>query len=346
MRDGHRIVCVTPAGRRRYLRLLIPYVLACPQVDRYDLWVNTPDEADIAFMEAVAGIEDRVRLVPLPEGRKPEPQSIGAFWPGAAESDTVYVRFDDDVVWIDVGFFDTLLASRLQHPEHFAVAPLIINNAMGSYLLQTFRKIKTSKPVGPDRFDPIGWVNPTLARALHGYFQELVAAGEVGRLNCGLIPLSGNCFSINCISWLGADFAAFGGKVPKGEDEEAAASCTLALRAGRINAVETGAVAAHFAFYTQRDLMDRTNLLDGYRRLAAARPELEPWRSRVEAVYAKLEESYPVHLSLGGFSPLVRRKRPLVKRLKQMLRPKPGDTPEEITVERGENFQEMPIPAS
>jgi hypothetical protein len=335
MHDGHRIVCVTPAGRRRYLRLLIPYVLACPRVDRYDLWVNTPDEADLAFMEAVAAIDERIRLVRLPEGKAPGGAAIQAFWPSAAEADTVYVRFDDDVVWIDPRFFDTLLGFRLRHPEYFAVAPLIINNAMSTYLLQTFRKIRTPRPVGPSRFDPIGWVNPTLAISLHGFFQTLVARGEVEKLNCGPIPLSGNSFSINCIAWFGRDFASFGGKVPKGEDEEAAASCTIALRAGRLNAMETGAVAAHFAFYTQREAMDRSGLLGGYVRLAAGRPELEPWRRRVEAIYAKLEDRYPLHLSLGGFRPRRQRKRSLLKRL---LRHKRDDTTDEIGVERGPDF--------
>jgi hypothetical protein len=42
-----------------------------------------------------------------------------------------------------------------------------------------------------------------------------------------------------------------------------------------------------------------------------------------------------VHLSLGGFAPLTRRKRPLIKRL---LRPKREKTPEEITVQRGPNL--------
>jgi hypothetical protein len=270
--------------------------------------------------------------VPLPEGKAPGAAAIHAFWPGAAEEDTVYVRFDDDVVWIDPRFFDTFLSFRLGQPEYFVVAPLIINNAMSTYLLQTFRKITTSRPVGPSRFDPVGWVNPTLARSLHGFFQRLVAGGEVEKLNCGRIPLSGNSFSINCIAWFGRDFASLGGKVPKGEDEEAAASCTLALRAGRLNAIETGAVAAHFAFYTQREVMDQSGLLDGYVRLAADRPELEPWRSRIEAIYAKLEHRYPVHLSLGGFRPRRQRKRSL---LRQLFGRKRSDTMDEISVERG-----------
>jgi hypothetical protein len=332
MHDSHRIVCVTPAGRRRYLRLLIPYVLSCPKVDRYDLWVNTPDAADLAFMEAVARIDDRIRLVPLPEGREPGPAAIAAFWPGAAEEDAVYVRFDDDIVWIDPKFFETFLAFRFAHPEYFTVAPLVINNALGTYLLQTFRKIRTSRPVGPDRFDPVGWVDPTLARSLHVVFQKLVAAGEVAKLDCGRVPVSGNCFSINCIAWFGRDFASVGGGIPKGEDEEAAASCTLALRAGRLNAIETAAVAAHFAFFTQRDLMDRSGVLEGYVGLAAGRSELEPWRGRVEAIYREMEERYPVHMSLGGFAPRVKRKRSLMRRL---LRRKRDATPEETVVARG-----------
>jgi hypothetical protein len=106
--------------------------------------------------------------------------------------DTVYVRFDDDVVWINPRFFDTFLAFRLCHPEYFAVAPLIISNAMSTYLLQTFGKVRTSRPVGPDRFDPVGWINPTLARSLRAFLLELVVAGEVERLGCGHVPVSVN----------------------------------------------------------------------------------------------------------------------------------------------------------
>jgi hypothetical protein len=334
MLDGHRIVCVTPAGRRRYLRLLIPYVLACPLVDRYDLWVNTPDGADLAFIEAVAQIDDRIRLVPLPEGKTPDTVSIHAFWPGVTDPDTVYVRFDDDVVWVDPRFFETLLSFRLQHPEYFLVAPLIINNAMSSFLLQTFRKITMPRLLSPDRFDTIGWVNPNFARSLHEFLQKLAADGEVEKLNCGRIPLSGTIFSINCIAWFGRDFASFGGKVP--EDEEPAVSCTIPLRAGRLNAMETGAIVAHFAFFTQRETMDRSGLLDGYLRLAAARAELEPWRSRVESTYAKLEERYPLHLSVGGTRP--RRERPpsLLKRLLPRKRTeRSSNKKDHIGIERG-----------
>jgi hypothetical protein len=213
------------------------------------------------------------------------------------------VRLDDDVVWLDPSFFETLLACRFARCDDFMVAPLVINNALGSFLLQTFGKIKTTEKLGPDRFDNYGWVSSSLAVSLHGLLQELIAAGEVGRLSCGRIPISGNCFSINALCWFGRDVAAFGGVIPDGEDEEAASGCTIPLRAGRINCIETSAVAAHFAFYTQRLAMDASGLLESYGRFAANRPEIAPWCEKTEAIYQELEAKFPDHNSLGGFKP-------------------------------------------
>lgn len=335
MMNGYRVVCVTPAGRRRYLRLLLPYVLSCAKVDRYDLWVNTPDPADVAFLEAVAEVDERIHLVKLPPDVPPGPGAIREIWPSLTESDTVYIRFDDDIVWVDPSFFDTLLSFRLANPQFFTVAPLIINNAMSTYLLQTFRRITISRPVGPDRFDRIGWVDPTLAQSLHGFFQELINTNETARLCVGQVPVSGNCFSINCISWFGADVAAVGGRIPIGEDEEAAASCTFALRAGRLNCFETAAIASHFAFYTQRETMDRSPILEGYLQIAARRSELQPWRDRVESAYREIEKRHPIHLSLGGFKPLSRRKKLWIRRI---LKSRQKNELPAVTVERGPEF--------
>ena len=63
----HRIVAVTPAGRRRYMRLLVPYILSSPCIDRYDIWVNTVEPNDLAFLEALEQ-HDKINLIPQPDG--------------------------------------------------------------------------------------------------------------------------------------------------------------------------------------------------------------------------------------------------------------------------------------
>ena len=50
MYKNYKVVANTAVGRRRYLKLLIPQVLASDIIDRYDLWVNTMDKVDIAFL--------------------------------------------------------------------------------------------------------------------------------------------------------------------------------------------------------------------------------------------------------------------------------------------------------
>ncbi|MEM7463835.1 MAG: hypothetical protein AAF362_14275, partial [Pseudomonadota bacterium] len=63
----HRIVASTPAGRRRYMRLLVPHILSSDIIDRYDIWINTTDPADLAFIEAL-GKHDKIRLIEQPDG--------------------------------------------------------------------------------------------------------------------------------------------------------------------------------------------------------------------------------------------------------------------------------------
>ena len=91
------------------MKLLAPLVLSSGLVDRYDIWVNTDDAGDLAFLEALARLDDRVRLVPLPDGTEPGMGAICEFFRVAQDEDTLYIRLDDDVVWLEPGFFETLL---------------------------------------------------------------------------------------------------------------------------------------------------------------------------------------------------------------------------------------------
>ncbi|MBL9088419.1 MAG: hypothetical protein JNM10_14865 [Planctomycetia bacterium] len=283
----HKVVCVTPAGRRRYLRLLVPQVLASGLVDRYDLWVNTAVPADLAFFDEVARLDPRVRLVPHPEGAKPSVEAIGAFSRLAMDDDTVYVRLDDDVVWLEPGFFETLLAFRVANPAYFMVSPLVLNNAVCSNILQAFGKIVASRPVTTTCLCKVGWRDPDFALALHRLGLDLFRRGEAARLHCGPVEIALNRFSINCISWFGRDMALAGGVV--GTDEEEELSATMATRLRRRNCFVTDTVAAHFAFYSQRELLDTTDVLAAYEALLRARPALVPLLDAVAGAHDRAQ---------------------------------------------------------
>ena len=53
MYKDYKVVVNTAAGRRRYMQYLIPFIVASDIVDRYDIWVNTHNMADIEFFKRV-----------------------------------------------------------------------------------------------------------------------------------------------------------------------------------------------------------------------------------------------------------------------------------------------------
>jgi hypothetical protein len=313
--EGHPVVCVTPAGRRRYMKLLASLVLSSPLVDRWDLWVNTSDKADLAFLQGLARMDGRVRLVPQPDGAEPSVGALCAFSRLAMDPGTIYIRLDDDLVWADAAFPERLLAFRVAQREHFLVMPLILNNAICSHLLQSLGKLRYSRHVTSSCTDGAAWRDPHSALVLHRFLLPRLARGEQARLASGPIPIALNRFSINCVCWFGEDMALAGGV--KGPDEEEELSAEIPTRLRRTCCFQTDVAVAHFAFYTQREATDASEVLAGYAALLARRPELVPWLERAERLAREcdpIEGGTPWGMAAPG-TPLRRRLRAAWRRL-------------------------------
>lgn len=268
-----RVVVVTPAGRRRYLELLVPQVLAMRGVvDEYRLWLNTTDADDLAYCKRLAAEHpDFIRLERLPTGAACEGNlSIYRFFKACTDPGTVYVRLDDDIVLLDtLDAFKAMLDFRLDHPEFFLVYGCILNNAMISHVQQRMMRLDSdSRLCGYQCMDPIGWSSPDFAERLHRTILRRV--GEDSGLKAFRMPpwrlhFPKERVSINCISWLGSEFAAFSGAV--GKDEEQWLSVDKPAQLHRCNCIFGGFVCVHYAFYTQRAHLDATDILASYRAL-------------------------------------------------------------------------------
>ena len=145
MYKNYKIVVNTAAGRRRYMQYLIPYIVSCGIVDRYDIWVNTHNGADIEFFKRVAEKYPVVNLVWQPDGVVNGNKSINAFYKACVELDTIYFKLDDDVVWMEPGLIEKMVRFRVDNPQYFLVSPLVINNSLSSYLLQVEGKLRLDK---------------------------------------------------------------------------------------------------------------------------------------------------------------------------------------------------------
>lgn len=261
-------IIVTPAGRGRYLEVLYEHLKA--QRGSFDQWLllmNTNHATDIGFCERLAARNEDWIDTRYAEGSDPNRGNLNIHvllnaW--ARDPDTVYLRLDDDVVFLGKNFVETMFQFRLANPEYFLVYGNIINNAIVSWIHQKLGNFEFEPHSGYNCTDGIGWNNPQFAKALHEAFLrdptdpkwtsfERWIATEYERV------------SINAISWFGKDLA----DVPVGEDEEQWFSVHRPSELKRRNAVCGRAVCVHYAFHPQRDFLDNeTDVLAQYKALA------------------------------------------------------------------------------
>jgi len=272
---GHKIVLVTPAGRKRYMELLFPQILKYQHagvVDEYHFWKNTVNTDDIAFMTQTARLHpDFVRIAELPRKVPVNGNlSIYDFFKRCIETNTVYVRFDDDIVVLDtVDAFKKFLDFRIDNNKYFMVYANILNNAMCTYILQHNGRLSTDKGIAQYLcMDEVGWKSGEFAAGVH---DQVLKQLELDGLSHFRYPgswplLQHERVSINCLSWLGENLnAACKGLV--GEDEEDEISVQIPKKKGLFNVIFGEYCVVHYAFFTQRLYLDEHGYEDKYRQL-------------------------------------------------------------------------------
>lgn len=275
MIDGHRVIAFTPCGRKRYMDVLARYVareVEAGHIDEWALWVN-PKDQDKSYAHELAGRFPFVKLIDIDLGKhrfkKYEPLTLHLFYQYMPqERDAIFVRLDDDLVYIAPDCLPKLVRYRLANPQPFLVYPTIINNSRTSYALQQ-RKLVPNAFIGPGLLDRVSWETPRFAESLH---RRAIPAIRNGGLQQFTLPSeqftdyeTGN-ISINCYAMLGSDMVEH---TPACHShEENYISIETPKRLNRQNARCGDAFVVHFAYYTQTDHMDRSGLLEEYASLA------------------------------------------------------------------------------
>ena len=265
----YKVQLVIPAGRKRYMDVLVPQILKQPGWDELRIWVNTRNEDDLRYLDGLPRIDNRISLA-LPREHQPDGnKTIGQFFKDCIASDTLYIRLDDDICYLEPGAIERLAQYRATHEDPFLVSPIVINNALFSYIFQVLGKIRLDARLTANCLDPLAWRNPGFAESIHNLFLSAVSENKIDHFKFTSRPIAINRFSINCISWLGSEFKKFGGSVPYGEDEEEFLSVTKPTQLGKPNHFFGECVVAHFAYYTQREYLDKTDILERYKALCA-----------------------------------------------------------------------------
>lgn len=322
MFKNYKIVVNTAAGRRRYMQYLIPYVVSSPIVDRYDIWINTHDCADIEFFKQIAKEFPVVNLVWQPDGIVDGINSINAFYKSCIDEDTIYFKLDDDIVWMEPNLIEKMVKFRVDNPSHFLVTPLVINNSLTTYLLQIEGRIKLDSYYSSSANHPILWKSGDFARDLHKWFiDNYLIPGHWDDLYIGKKEMGMTRFSINSVLWFGKDMKMFNGIVP-GDDEEFL-SCIYPTKIGLSNAWNGDAIVAHFAFFTQREQLDKAFILDKYGEICSMRgdndADFASINKKVESIYINIQNEVFKYSKIESPYKKIIRKKTLRSKIKKFI---------------------------
>jgi hypothetical protein len=266
------IILVTPAGREGYLKVLYKYLLTQKDdFSEWHLWLNTVNKQDIEFCKKLEKNNSWIKTFDLDE-RCDNNSSICSFFKHAVEEDTVYIRFDDDVIFLENNFIKKFAEERLKNKTPFFIFPMIINNGnMGYHLQENDRVWFPVKLTYAENCLNELWKEPTFGEKIHRDFLLDVKNDYIERYHINDIVID-NYYrhSINCISWLGETMKVIveNNDIKTYRDEEMFISVTYPKANNNPNVIIGDLVCCHFAFGSQRVHLDSTDILLEYDKIS------------------------------------------------------------------------------
>jgi hypothetical protein len=271
-------VVVTPAGRKKYLEILLKYLIKAKnenQFDRWDLWLNTNVNDDINYCEMLTNLYDWIKIVRLNVNSVYKMENIFKFFKFANDINTIYIRLDDDIVYLEPTFLHKMFNFRLANEEPFIIYGNIINNAVISHFHQKneLLNINYHKTVSCECLDYTGTHDYMFCEEIHNKFIDSVKNNEIHNWYTSFNILNTNKkrVSVNCVSWFGKSFDNLNEIINSNilVDEEMWLSVIIPEMYNKYNLIYNEAIVSHFAFCTQREELEKnTNILQKYKELS------------------------------------------------------------------------------
>lgn len=254
---------VTPAGRKRYLELLYKYLKKQKNdFDIWTLWINTTNQNDIDYCKKLEEENDWIRTIDLDVDFRGT-FSVHSFYKHTCDPNKIYIKLDDDIVWMEHNFIKDLVSFRIKNKDYFLVCGNIINNAICDHIHQRSGALLINQHISYSAFDDAGWRNPFVAVDKHMNLMKAIYRNDLNKYRFEKTELNiFERFSINCVSWFGSEFAKFGGQV--GTDDEDWLTMYYPRVINKFNVIYGGALCAHYAFHTQCEFVDHLNVLHKY----------------------------------------------------------------------------------
>lgn len=271
MFKGYKVNVLIFAGRKETMEILMPQIKS-DYIDKIIIGVNTTNKEDLKYIYSLKDNFEKIVYEEIPpniiHGSK---RSYNYFYSKMEDPNTIYFKLDDDLIYIEPGFFEKMLEFRCNHPEYICIYPMIINNPLCNYLLNIpFPYPKIS--IGEFMYNT--WKDPTVAERLLNTFAEYKDA-DVWHIPNFEFGKEFNFYfgggvsirpSINAICFFGKDFANLHVKDYYNiviSDEEYLTN--QIFECGRKSIVYGETLVVHYAFFSQRQYLNSKNILEKYK---------------------------------------------------------------------------------
>jgi hypothetical protein len=257
---------VTPAGRKKYLELLYKNLkLQKNSFDIWQLWLNTTNDEDIEYMRNLEKENDWIvcieSKVPV-KGR----DSIYHFFENTKREDTIYIFFDDDIIYLSENFISEFKELRIKNTKSFFVLPNIINNGLLSYI--HYRNNLVKFPVAPKYYflDNVGWKDPYFCEALHKAFLNDLTNNNIQKWKSSFGEwklYDYERMSFDCFAFFGSNMKHEIRKIDN-PDFENQISSIITKKYDNPAVVYGNPICVHYSFSPQRKHLETTDVFGKY----------------------------------------------------------------------------------
>lgn len=258
-------------------------------------YINNFHQGNTNYVKLKYGCE---RLDPTQMGRA---DNVKRFYNYCVDPDTFYFKIDDDIIYIEDGIFEKMAQYKLDNMDTFLTYPVIMNNYWCTHFLRKYdaidvpeckicdktwyevfesvrNRIRDTEQTMSDNiqepktrdfipehqfFSPLYWRDSAFAYELLRNTYEYIENGILNKLDIPNIELDYEPISIQFIMWSGEDFAKFNGDV-KSVGDEPWLSMFYPMKYDLKNALVGNTRVVHYAYWPQRNVLNKTNILKLY----------------------------------------------------------------------------------
>lgn len=198
-----KICVVTNGSDRKFLQTMVWHLVAQKRRNEFDEWIifkTRNDANDDRYLDAVRGVHHWITV----EDRNVQADRSLDIARSTTRADTIYVKLDQTVVYMENGFVRTLVEARIRNPEHFMVVPNVVNHGYVAFIYK--RNGVFDAPLGYDDLDA------ETAKRMHEAFLADLEKNSIARWTRAFshyVKEDSGPVSLPAAAYFGADFADF-----------------------------------------------------------------------------------------------------------------------------------------